>query len=192
MSKKTLIIISAVLLVIVAAAGGVYLASRYRKSTSESPASFFPATNPFVAKEEDVSYYDESGFSFQYPQSFKISDETPEDSSYYTLLVLSKDDQSIKITVKDTADKKTDALGDLLGALTLDNISAKQYKKGNNLITAAIDQGVLYSIEGPKDGGYWEEVQGKIASTFKFGKQETQAQEVTSNDNTTYEEEVVE
>ncbi|MEK7497858.1 MAG: hypothetical protein AAB656_02980 [Patescibacteria group bacterium] len=192
MSKKTWIIIGAVLLVIVAAISGIYLASKYKKSTSESPASFFPVTNPFVAKDEDVPYNDESGFSFQYPKSLKIEDVTPDDNSYYSVLALSKGGQSIKITVKDTTDKKINVEGELLGALTLDSVSAKQYQSGTNLVTAALDQGVLYTIEGPKDGGYWEEAQNKIVSTFKFGKQEVVAPEISNSDNTSYEEEVVE
>jgi len=192
MSKKTLIIVGAVVLVIVAAAVGIYIASRYQKSTPESPSSFFPVTNPFAVKEEDSSYNDESGFSFMYSKSLKIEDTTPEDNAYYSVLILSKDGQRIIITVKDTTDKKINVDGELLGALSLDGVSAKQFQKGESLVTAAIDQGVLYLIEGPKDDGFWEEAQNKIASTFKFGKQETTIVGTGGSDNTSYEEEIVE
>ena len=192
MSKKTLIIVGAVGLVLVAGATGIFIASKSQNTTQESPSSFFPATNPFAVKEEDTAYNDESGFSFQYPQSLKIEDTTPEDNIHYSVLVLSKGTESLKVTIKDSTEKKTDGLGELLGALSLDGVSAKQYSKGNTLITAALDQGVLYLIEGPKDGGYWEEAQNKIVSTFKFGKQESATVETTGAENISYEEEIVE
>ncbi len=177
MRKK--IIIGIIILLVLAAggAGGYLIFSLKNKGTSSDLSSIIPQLTQTEEVTAGATYNDESGFSFGYPKGITVSDVTPEGEEYYSVLALAKGGSQITITVKDTTAKTVDAwvkeeLSDtsLSGAVTLAGVSAKQYTSGKKLYTAAIDQGVLYLIEGPKDDGYWEKTQGLIASTFSFGK----------------------
>lgn len=196
MSKKILIIIAAVLTVIAGAGIGVFVFSQKRLTDLRSefnadtggPQGIFPLSQKSV--EKFIDYQDESGYSFSYPDSISVKDATPADENYYSLLELKRgmDTLTIKITVGNTNPYKNDKSATLVGSTTMGSITANQYKIGGRLVSVAIDQGVLYVIDGPADS-FWEEAQNKILSTFKFGTAETAA---TTDQNTTYEEEVIE
>lgn len=129
-------------------------------------------------EEEKETFLDESGFSFNYPKSVTVSDETPDDDAYYSLLEVTKDNnpKGISITLRDTKfdnldkwvksgkDIPSDAA--LVGATSFAGFSAKQYTTDNKLWTAAIDKGVLYLIEAQKDADFWEKTNDLIVSTF--------------------------
>lgn len=164
-----------------------------------------PSVNSETRENGEKIYQDASGFSFNYPDVATASDVTPEDNSYYSVLEITspKTSGKIKITIKDTkvssvdewlyGGEETPKSGKLVGAASLGNLSAKQYSLSrdseNLLLTATVDQKVLYLIEGPKDSGFWEDAQNTIVYSFSLGK-------TTSNaviDSATYEaEEVVE
>ncbi|MBI3282447.1 hypothetical protein HYZ70_00010 [Candidatus Curtissbacteria bacterium] len=192
MSNRIVLILIAIILV----AGG--LIGGYLVVVSKSKTSSIPSL-PSITKEEvspDLTYTDESGFSFKYPKGIKVSDVTPQDDSYYTVLSLVKGGQTLTITAKDTSAKTPDGwLGQdptyrgatLAGATTLGGISAKEYAYGEKLLTVAVDKGVVYLIEGPKDSGFWEDTQNLITSNFIFAGSVAQ----TGEDNTIYEEEEV-
>ena len=171
MSKKTFVIIAVLAILAVGGVTGYFvLGSRSKGTTEEGQTS----------KEEvkaDTLFEDSAGFSFKHPKDVKVTDVTPDEDDYYTELNLARGSEMIVLTAKDTSAKtvddwlKTDSIysgANLVGATTLGGISAKQYAKGEKLITAAVDQGVLYLIEGPKDGSFWEEVQGALVSSFTF------------------------
>lgn len=165
MSKK-IIITLIVLIVLTAGVGGGYFLMSLRKETKESPAGNFSLPIPSGQSQETTQVYkDSSGFSFSYPSGIKITDMTPE--NYYSLLTLTRGKEALKITVKDGGTKDITFSGSqLVGAVTLGGISAKQYKSGNNLITAAQEAGIVYLIEGPADNSYWESAQNAIVSSF--------------------------
>jgi hypothetical protein len=169
MSKK-IVIALAVAAVLVAGGGAAYWLVVVRNTGIKSPTDNFSLVSDQEATglgENNEVYKDSSGFSFSYPLDIRITDMTPED--YYSLLTLTKGKEALKITVKDgKASEVAFPKGELIGAVTLGGISAKQYKSGNSLITAGIDSGIVYLIEGPKDGGYWEDAQNTIVSTFAF------------------------
>ena len=101
--------------------------------------------------------------------SFKeitVKDVTPDNEIYYTVLELTEKGMKLTLNIKDTASKtvedwlkSSEAPKDLklYGATSLGETAATQYADDSKLYTVAIDQGVLYFIEGPKDGGFWEE-----------------------------------
>ncbi len=64
----------------------------------------------------------------------------------------------------------------LVGAATLGKFSAKQYtykSKGDDILgTVAVNQGIVYLVEGPKDGGSWEDLQNAIVGSVNFGTQQ--------------------
>lgn len=195
MSKTAAKIIS-ISLVIVAVSAVAYFILGNKDKKEIGLSQIFEGIKEKVAG--DLLYEDESGFSFKYPKSVKVSDVTPDESVYYTVLTLSKDGEQIEITVKDVTSKTVEVWlktteapkgVTLYGATTLGGVSAKQYSGSTKLYTIAIDQGVLYLIEGPKDAGFWEDAQNVIVSTFAFAGQSPSG----ASDNTIYEaEEVVE
>lgn len=125
----------------------------------------------------DHIYIDSSGFSFKYPKDVKVEDITPNDTTYYTELVLSKNLMSLKISVKDITQDSIDSWikdskdyknAKYIKTISLDGVEAKQYSKLTKLATVAVKNKVLYLIEGPKDNGFWEDTQNIIASSFFF------------------------
>jgi hypothetical protein len=136
-----------------------------------------------------------------YPKGIEVSDETPDDETYYTLLVLSRGDKKLTISAQDTKETKVenfisksetykDAV--LYGATTLGGLSAKQYNLGDNLLTIVIDKGVLYLIEGPKDGDFWEKTQMVVVESFAFAGTQKNSSGSAVEDVIYEEEEVVE
>ena len=199
MSKKVIILIS-VCILLLAIGGGYLIVSLKNKSGSSSA----PVSESLTAKEiasADLDYSDASGFSFKYPKSLRVDDITPSDDSYYSKVSLTKSGSKLTITLKDETAKTADEFlksddyyknATLSGATTLAGISAKEYALDGKLITIALKDGILYLVEGNKDGGFWEDTQGIVVSTFSFGLKSSGS--ATSDDsNTTYEpEEVVE
>lgn len=177
MGKKIAIIVVVIILVLAAGGAGGYLIFSWK---NKSNSSSLPSIISQLGNQEEVAaeatYTDESGFSFGYPKSVRISDVTPDEEVYYSVLALAKGGDQITLTIKDTTATTIDGWvktglnnSSLYGAVTLGGVSAKQYTSGEKLYTVAIDQGVLYLIEGPKDNGFWEGTQNLVASTFTFG-----------------------
>lgn len=188
MSKKFLIILA--VLAILAGGGLTGYFLFYSKGKTEgpnSPSSIFEDKNGVAA---DLTYTDEAGFSFGYPKGITVKDITPVDSVTYTKLSLQKGKESLVIEVKDTTAKTIDtpAGATLSGATTLGGISAKQFVSSDILYTMAIDAGVLYIIQGPKDGDFWEETQNLVVSTFSFAGG---ADTTSTGDGAIYEEEEI-
>ena len=150
----------------------------------------------------DIIYEDASGFSFRYPEGIEVSDETPDEEVYYTVLALKREGEEMRVSMQDSEFKTLDGWfeGDkqapkgttLIGAISLDGVSAKQYNYEGKFLTAAIDEGVLYMIESPKDEVYWDKVHDLFVSGFAFAKPE-QDKAQNSGANVIYEaEEVIE
>lgn len=196
MSKKLVIISAVVVVLILGGAGGYFIFSQ--KNTNSPDSDQVPSSNflqiPGKTDESLISYQDTSGFSFDYPRTISIKDITPAAGIYYTELELSKAGQSLKISITDgnTNPYKNDKNARLIGSTTLGGINSNQYVVKDRLVSVAIDQGVLYVIDGPKDGGFWEDTQNSILTSFKFGTSSAASGAAAADANTTYEEEVVE
>ncbi|MEK7112589.1 MAG: hypothetical protein AAB875_04635 [Patescibacteria group bacterium] len=188
MSKKFLIILA--VLAILAGGGLTGYFLFYSKGKTKGPNTISSILKDKDGVGADLTYTDGAGFSFAYPKGITVKDITPVDSVTYTKLSLQKGKESLEIDVKDTTAKIIDppSAATLSGATTLGGISAKQYASGDILYTMAIDAGILYVIQGPKDGDFWEETQNLIVSTFSFaGSAET----TTEGDGAVYEEEEI-
>lgn len=199
MSKKIIVLVSVCVLLLAAGGGYLIVSSKNKSSSSSVPVSESSTTQETAAA--DLDYSDASGFSFKYPKSLRVDDVTPSDDSYYSKVSLTKSGSKLTVTVKDEGAKTVDEFlssddyyksATLSGATTLAGISAKEYLLDGKLITIALKDGILYLVEGSKDGGFWEDTQGIVVSTFSFGLKSSGS--ATSDDsNTTYEpEEVVE
>lgn len=198
MSKKYVIIGIVLLIVVLGAAGGYFLFNKNNSSQEQSSLSNFGLSSSLTGTESKfndplIDYQDLSGYSFSYPGTVSVKDVTPDDDSYYSSLTLSKGSETMKIniTAGNIDPYKTNKSATLSGSTTIGGIKASEYSLNGRLILVAIDQGVLYVVDSPKDGGFWEDAQAKIVSSFKFAGQE--AGSAGANDvNTDYEEEVVE
>ena len=183
MKKATLISI-AVLFLVLSGIGGYFVVSLRKQKTPASQTT----TLPEATVKGDLVYKDESGFSFSYSKGIKVTDITPESDEYYSRLKLAKGNEFLTISVKDA---KTSGYEDssLVGAVSLAGMPAKQYAKGEKLATVAVDSGVVYLIEGLKDGGYWEDVQNTVALSFTLAEKTSSSGSAV--DNAIYEEEEV-
>ena len=197
MSKKVIILISVCILLLAIGGGYLIVSSKNKSGSFSAPVSESLTTKEMASA--DLDYSDASGFSFKYPKSLRVDDITPSDDSYYSKVSLTKSGSKLTVTLKDETAKTADEFlksddyyknAVLAGATTLAGISAKQYALDGKLITIALKDGILYLVEGNKDGGFWEDTQGIVVSTFSFGLKGSGS---ASDANTTYEpEEVVE
>ena len=199
--KKIIIILSSFAVLIVIAAGILYFFGWKNRNSGESPITSLDQLTGGGKIAGDLVYEDEAGFSFSYPKEVRVSDQTPEDDSYYTLLTLSKGEEKITISAQDTKETKTEdyikkskdyQIASLYGAVTLGGMSAKQYSLSDKLLTVVVDKGVVYLIEGPKDGGFWEETQSIVIDSFTFAGSESASGGSAASDVVYEEEEVVE
>src|SRR4030042_2254068 len=128
MSKTKIAIF--VTLILILTIGGFLLLIRSRSSSPNQPIITLPFTQPKQTGKPtlDASYTDQSGFSFKYPSTMKVSDITPSDETYYTLLTIGENsDNALKITVRDDPNYQPPAGSSLIGATTLATLPAKQY-----------------------------------------------------------------
>ena len=158
MSKKWIIITLVSVILVASGLGAIlYLDSREPKEDDKKARQLAPNV---VRTTEDLTYDDASGFSFKYPRDVQVKDVTPDDNVFYTMLTLKKEGSELTISIKDSNYQTVDSWlgkegGDatLSGAVSLGGISGKQFIKDGNLLTVAVDKGVLYLVEGKKDGG---------------------------------------
>lgn len=202
MSKIWVIGAAIGLVIIVGIIGGIIFLEKNTSLTSP----LLPPGGTRIEVGKSTSYIDEAGFSFQYPESAKVSDITPQDNLHYSVLEItySGEKGKITITVRDTergdvedwleGDPSSPKLASLVGASSLGQIPAKQYSYSNGaqkmLLTVAVDSGLLYLIEGEKDSGFWEEVQNLIVSSFTLD-QASQTSSGSATESIIYEEEEV-
>lgn len=179
MSKSKILTIIFLLVIAGIATGALFV---YKPVNRLSLSPTAKTTTQETGIKADKVYTDESGFSFKYPGDTTIKDVTPEDDSYYSVLSLKKEGKELKISMQDTNYKTLDKWlekeiaspegASVVGAASLGGLSAKQYSDGEKIWTVVIDRGVLYSIVGPKDGGYWEKLHDLIVSSLSLSKPE--------------------
>ncbi|MBI2007345.1 MAG: hypothetical protein HYS83_01420 [Candidatus Blackburnbacteria bacterium] len=201
MSKNALIAITAVVLVLALAAGFLFYKPGGKIAVPTTGKTSQDKGGDPEAVQADQTYKDEAGFSFSYPKGIIVADTTPDDISYYSMVSLKKDGEELTVSMKDTAykdiadwlnrDKGAPQGAGLAGAVSLGGIPAKQYSADEKLFTVAIDQGILYLIQGPKDGEYWDSVHDAVVSTLAFSKPGQAAGGTGSGGDVVYEEEEV-
>lgn len=181
MSKNSLIVSGIVAVIVV---GGIVIYSLARPKAMVTPSGNSVASRPSPTVKVEVNansvYVDQSGFSFKYPDSITVVDDTPADVNYYALLTLKNSSDKMKMTVKikdvshktveDWLAKDPEAPKNStnLGKVNLAGTSGSQFSTSGKLITAIIDQGVLYLFESLKDDGFWEQTHQQLVSTFVF------------------------
>lgn len=181
MSKVAIIIVVLIGFSIIA---GVFIASMImrsnvpqsiKKNSNTVPVNNTTDTQTSVSSQK---YEDSSGFSFNYPTGLKVYEESSNlTAAYYAYLTLESNATYGYFTASDTAYKSVDEYvfkdskikgAELVGATSIDGISAKQYQKDGNMFTVAYDLGVLYILQTPVDKGFWEQSHDQIIESFAF------------------------
>jgi len=205
MSKKKTLIAVLILIFI----GLFFLWSNNNKVSKEITSPLQPVSYPTSQPEEGPlkTYEDSAGFSFKYPESLTVSTVPAKDENVYSWLKISSPEREEKILIK-AEDTELNSLDDWFAQegkaagggpsreVVLADILAKQiqYPKEKKLITVAIDEGILYLIEGPLDeGAFWNRAQNTIVLSFNFlnNQQKTEGQTQSAGEEAIYEEEEI-
>lgn len=193
MNKIAIIIVGGLLV-----SGIVFVLVTQRPKNPISPATGAiknASTTDSSSQPQIKTYFNESGFNFEYPESFTLSEKEVADESTYAWVELTnpqnKDIISIKLEDSDlteiddwfTASIKKDIKGEIKETKLAD-IDGRQFTdKENQLTTLALDQGgVLISIIGNPSS-----VHQQIVSSFIF----TQTAQTTTRTSGGEEEDIV-
>lgn len=173
------------LLILLVAAGLVVIAVIVLRPGIKSSKTLDQLTNPLqenkqVMPSETVKeYQDEVGFSFSYPDNLSITkNEITDDSTYSDIQISSKDvSGSLNLKITDSKFKSLDewlesnkeASTDKPKEVKLGNIKAAELKTADRLLLAAVDQGILFTIEMPLiEQDFWTKVYNKVLANFSF------------------------
>ncbi|MBI2040324.1 hypothetical protein HYT18_04585 [Candidatus Microgenomates bacterium] len=189
MKKKIILLAGAVGLTVI---GLILLYLRQQNPLSSPQSNLVKTVKEVKPSQTYIEYTDPSGFSFSYPDNLSISKAEIEDTTTYADLQLFSQDVNGSITIKIT-DSKFTSLDDWLkeNKIPPDNIS-KEVRLGNlnglevrtsdRLLTAALDQGVLFTIELPLiEQDFWMKVYEGILAEFTFVSPDTTASQGTSD-----------
>ena len=199
MSKKGWIISGIVVLTsAIGFAVATYFISGNRQKTPlvspENKASTLaPLAVPTAISAEEKVYEDSAGFSFSYPGDLTVSDQTPDDTTHYSLLYLkNQTGETTRIRVKDK-EKEVPPDSKSSKTLNLSGMKAEYYESPIKLTTLAINQNILYEIVSPNTA-YWQKVHQTVVESFTIGTAVSGNNKSSSPaGNTTYEaEEIVE
>lgn len=201
MRFKTLLIVSLALLAITATY--ILLRQPIKQTASAPTISLLKSVKPQPSKTLK-DYTDPSGFSFIYPDNLSLGSNEIEDSKLYADLSLSSKQLSGSLNLK-ISDSKFNSLNDWASQLHSTNLSTSQKKLGNlnaleikqpdRLLLAALDQGILFTVEMPRlEEDFWDQVYDSVLTSFSFTAPGSNPQIQSSNDSdATFEgEEVVE
>ncbi len=185
-----IIFISVGVLVAVAIGFFVYRTVQYDAKSSGKINTSTNSSSQSVSSQAVQEYSDPAGFKFSYPDSASVSPKNTTDDTTYSSLTVTSTSTAGKITI-DAVSSDLLTLDDMLASKTgvtdlkLADLAAKQYTEKGNLITLALDEGVLFTITTSSGGNvdYWKEVNNKIISSFAFALPEaTQVQSDTSSE----------
>lgn len=158
----------------------VYRTVQYDAKSSGKVNTSTNSSSQSVTSQTVKEYSDPAGFKFSYPDSASVSPKNTTDDNTYSSLEITSTSTAGKITIEAVSSDLL-ALDDMLASKTgvtnlkLADLTAKQYAEKGNLITLALDEGVLFTITTSSGGNvdYWNEVNSKIISSFTFALPET-------------------
>jgi len=128
------------------------------------------------------SYTDPAGFKFSYPEDLTVTEKKTTDQSVYSQLEIKSVDKvggiSLKAVDSNLAkiddyfkDKKISSFFGEITKLKLADIDARQYQINSQIITVALDQGVLFTITTDlpaEKKDYWQKANSTLISGFAF------------------------
>lgn len=135
-----------------------------------------PAENQMSSQTKE--FKDPSGFNFSYPDNLTLEKKDAVNSQTYSFLELTSSDDSGKVTI-DVSGTEIASLNEALKqnkapataqvkTLKLGDMDARQYEAQNQIVTLAIDTGVLFTIKTDlgSQKNFWSSVNDKITSSF--------------------------
>lgn len=196
MGKRTILLL-VIAIGLIAVAGKFLLFPDSQKVPLNSPAGRAVNT-PITPSETTKTYTDPSGFSFNYPDNLSLAPNGLTDATYAEVQLSAKGVEGnlvLKITDSKFAslDSWAKSIKDAEGApkeAKLGTLKALELKVDSGLKMAAIDQGVIFSIDVSRSD-FWNKVYNKVLADFSFTTPE--AGSVVSSDDVIFEgEEVIE
>lgn len=186
MNKKA--ILFGVIILVVFIIGFVFLGKKEQKNSLQTPVSMTAekeVSAKVVPSETFIEYSDPSGFLFNYPDNLSITNNEITDNSTYTDIQLYAKgvNGSLSLNISDT---KLKTLQEWLKEnqisaniipkdVKLGNMKAIEVKTTDRLMLAAIDQGILFTIEMPLiEEDFWMKVYEKVVSDFRFNAPSSQ------------------
>ncbi len=189
MNTKTIFIGLGVLIVLVVSIVIIQNKS-YRPSPSVKINSLSASQAPESATSQTTQEYsDPAGFKFNYPDTVTVSSKDTSDINVYSSLVVASSKTPGKMTI-DAVSSELVALDNMIKSKTfvtdvkLADLDAKQYAEKGNIVTLALDKGVLFTLTVSSGGNvnFWNEVNNKIISSFAFSAPEKTADSGGSSD----------
>lgn len=149
---------------------------------------------PTPHSEEVRTYTDSAGFSFKYPSTVIISPKKTTNDTIYADIEISSSEQigDITIVVKDTTiatiknwmtSEGFKPSVNQIKEVTLGELNATQFTNNNKIITAVIDQKILFTITVDPENNpeFWEKINNTIISSFAFIQTEQPTQSPQQN-----------
>ena len=170
-----------VILVLVGTGTGIYLAvSKTNDIASPAPKTPGVTQKKKLPSERLKAYSDPSGFTLQYPEDLSLEAKEADDESVYADVQFSSKDVpgSLRLKIADSKIKTAQewfskgerSLAYELSEVSLGNLKAFESQTANGVGLAALDSGVLFTIEvdAQKEEEFWAKVYEAIRSHFTF------------------------
>jgi len=180
MNKNKLSITIGVLIVAVIISFLIFRSSQQISKSSGKINTSGNSSLKSITSSSFLEYNDPVGFSFNFPNSVVVSPKKTTDDNVYSSLNVTSSSTSGKITIEAVSSDLL-TLKSLISTKTnvtdikLADLDAKQYTEKGNVITLALDKGVLFTITSSsgENVNFWKEINNKIISSFVFALPET-------------------
>lgn len=130
---------------------------------------------PIAPSQAMKEYSDQSGFKFNYPDNLSLEKNDTDANTYSDIKLSAKGvDGSLSLKIIDSKFKTLDdwqkdlAKGEIKEAM-LGDLKAREIKLSDRQILAAIDQGILFTLEIPMvQEDFWNKVSQVVRKDFVF------------------------
>ncbi len=162
---------------------GGFMYMLLQRNTSSSPIEKTPVVQVTqkLPSQTVKTYADSSGFTFNYPEDVALTKQEINDTITYANLELTSTKAPGKISVN-IQDSNVTSIDQWLAKNTqasvsatakevkLGDLSAREIKVEDTLVTAALDKGILFTIkiDPQSEKDYWFAVYNTILSSFSF------------------------
>lgn len=146
MSPKLISIVIATLILL----GGTWILISSKNNPTSTKAIVVPTTTPTPSPVILLTWVDEAGFSFQYPEGTSIDKHSEDTKNYANLTLTLPSREVINIVMSDNTFKNLDAWVGQNSAVdtNLENCPAKKIFENDQETIACIDNEVLIKITG--------------------------------------------
>lgn len=183
MDKKTVLLLGLIIGLILVGIGSIIIFGSPSNKTLSTPLANLPQEIiPTVPSETFIVYTDPTGFTFSYPDNLSLVKNEVVDTSTYADIQLTAKGVNGNLTLK-ISDSKLKSIAEWVKVnnptsqqppkeVTLGNLKALEVTTNDRLMTAALDQGVLFTVEIPLiEQDFWIKVYNHLLTDFSFAAQ---------------------